>query len=237
MKAIMALPLALGLSLLAFGCSSPGSEGGGPGAHPASGTATPLLPIAPTAASNSAESLSGSGMLPTAMLDVGTQAAEPGAGPALPVPPYAGTPGSVPAGSIPDTLIPVALSILDGVNDVRQENGISALEGDGVLFSIAFARAQDMVDRNYLGHFDPQSASPLASVMMAERGFDGKLAENVSAVSVTFEDVARATLEAWGGSPAFRAVMLDPAFHYSGVGLNWDGQWWKVVQVFAEVRP
>jgi len=226
-----------GLSLLAFGCSSVGSGGSASGTSPTSVTTTPLLPAAPTAAADPEEAVSGSEFSPASTADIGTWTAEPGDGSSLPAPSGTATSGSFLAPSIPDELIPVALSILDGVNDLRRENGLPVLEGDGVLFSIAFARAQDMADRKYLGHFDPQSSSPIASAMMSESGFEGKLAENVSAVSVPFEQVGRSTLEAWSGSPAFQAVMFDRAFRYSGVGLSWDGQWWKVAQVFAEVRP
>lgn len=224
MRPLLRVALAFAIPLLVIGCSSPGTEDFVTASESPVVASTPIAPEPTGLTPSETTGSEGEGSLASAT-SVGTEWAQPGSG------------GSPSAAVSVDDLIPPALAILDGVNDLRQENGLPPLEGDGILFSIAFARAQDMAERKYLGHFDPQGGAPLASVSMTQLGFEGKLAENVSAFSGRIEDAAFKTLEAWGGSPAFRTVMLDPVFRYSGVGLSWDGQWWKVAQVFAEVRP
>jgi uncharacterized protein YkwD len=131
-------------------------------------------------------------------------------------------------------LMPVAQEIVGTVNNERVAQGLPALTASPVLMGVAFERSEDMVARGYFGHEDPEDGSTLAWSLLVGAGFGGRLGESIFATPGNLEDVASIALAAWLSSPAHRDQILNPAFHYTGVGLMGDGTVWKVTQVFAE---
>lgn len=131
-------------------------------------------------------------------------------------------------------LMPVAQEIVGIVNSERIAQGLPALTAPPVLMGVAFERSEDMVARGYFSHEDPEDGSTLAWSLLVGAGFGGRLGENIFATPGDLEDVASIALAAWLGSPAHRDQILNPAFHYTGVGLMGDGTVWKITQVFAE---
>ncbi len=131
-------------------------------------------------------------------------------------------------------LMPVAQEIVRSVNDERTARGLPALAAPASLMEVAFERSEDMVARGYFGHEYPENGSALAWSLLVGAGFGGALGENIFATPGSLEDVASIALAAWLGSPAHREQILNPIFHYTGVGLMGDGTVWKITQVFAE---
>lgn len=159
-------------------------------------------------------------------------------------PPIATSPAASPATAVPagtaeasfrrSVLMPVAQEIVGTVNSERIAQGLPALTAPPVLMGVAFERSEDMVSRGYFSHEDPEDGSILAWSLLVGAGFGGRLGENIFATPGNLEDVASIALAAWLGSPAHRDQILNPAFHYTGVGLMGDGTVWKITQVFAE---
>jgi uncharacterized protein YkwD len=137
----------------------------------------------------------------------------------------------------PAELVPVAEAIADAVNRLRVATGVEPLVVDDGLTRIAFARSADMVLRGYLGHEDPRDGSNLPWLLLTEAGYRGQLGENIFATQAQLEDVVDEAIDGWLRSPAHRSMAMDATFHYTGVGLLSDGEWWKVTQVFAEQLP
>lgn len=137
----------------------------------------------------------------------------------------------------PQELLPTAAAIADSVNRLRAATGVEPLVVDEGLTRLAFARSADMVVRGYLSHEDPVDGSNLPWRLLTEAGYGGLLGENVFATQAPLDEVVDEAVDGWLRNAAHRAVALDPAFRFTGVGLLSDGEWWKVTQVFAGQLP
>jgi uncharacterized protein YkwD len=136
-----------------------------------------------------------------------------------------------------EDLLPTAVAIMSLVNEMRIEAGVTPLTPSAELITIAFERSQAMVERKYLSHTDPFDFSLPVQSLLESEGARGAVAENLFAADVPLDQVPQATLEAWGGSPSHRALLLDERYQFTGVGLQTDGTWWKVTQILAESIP
>jgi uncharacterized protein YkwD len=132
---------------------------------------------------------------------------------------------------------PTADALLLAVNTRRVEAGLPGLKSTPELTRIAQLRAEDMLVRDYFGHLDPISGTPLVELLLKSEGFTGRVAENLYATDAPEKDVVDQVVSAWFESPSHRANLLDPNLVYTGVGLAGDGTWWKVCQVFAQRAP
>jgi uncharacterized protein YkwD len=137
----------------------------------------------------------------------------------------------------PADLLPVATAIADAVNRLRLATGVDPLIVDEGLTRLAFARSADMVVRGYLSHDDPTDGSNLPYRLLTDAGYHGLLGENVFASQADFEHLVDEAVDGWLRSAAQRETALNPSFHYTGVGVLSDGEWWKVTQLFAEDLP
>ncbi len=137
----------------------------------------------------------------------------------------------------PADLLPIAESIAEAINRLRVATGVEPLVIDDGLTRIAFARSADMVVRGYLSHEDPLDGSNLPYRLLTDAGYGGLLGENVFASQADLEDLVDEAVDGWLRSPTHRATAMDPSFHFTGVGVLSDGEWWKVTQVFAGQLP
>lgn len=168
-----------------------------------------------------------------------------GAGSAPFIEPYVPENTRSPSGSVvvpqeiepPADLLPTAQAIAEAINSLRTATGVEPLVMDDGLTHIAFARSADMVVRGYLSHEDPVDGSNLPYRLLTDAGYGGMLGENVFASQADLESLVDEAVEAWLRSPAHRATAMDPSFHFTGVGVLSDGEWWKVTQLFAEQSP
>ena len=139
------------------------------------------------------------------------------------------TPSKLPAPSTP--VAGAAGEQFALVNQDRQTNGVLPLAYSATLARVAQYRAQDMLNRNYFSHYDPET---------------GKVAfvELFHAWGITYakagENIAWSTNPSMAGintlfmnSPEHRDNILNPAFHQVGIGVASDGHKTMVAEVFT----
>jgi uncharacterized protein YkwD len=195
----------------------------------AAATSRPGSPAAPATAEPSADSLAP---------EIGTSApvsapesrVEPA--PAETTAPAAAAPEtSVPAPApAPTPVTPVADApealVLALVNAERAAAGCAAVTPDDGLAAVARAHSEDMRDRGYFDHVDPDGLDPFDR---AERANLSARAENIAAGQ---QDAAE-VMAAWMDSPEHRANILDCELTRLGTGVatGTGGPWWT--QLFA----
>lgn len=117
----------------------------------------------------------------------------------------------------------VAREIFELTNAERVKRGLKPLVWDDELAQIARWRVQDMVERGYYSHYDPQTGELLFAKRCATCGEN--LAEG-------YVPTGRAFVDMWLGSPGHRANMLDPQWTAIGVGVARRRATYVAVQVF-----
>lgn len=152
-----------------------------------------------------------------------------------------GTAGSTPAeeetpaedtGSEPaDTVAAYEQEVFDLVNQIREENGLEPFVYNETLAETARAHSQDMIDRNFFDHTNPDGKSPFDR--MRDNGLSYSMAaENIAAGQRTPEEV----VESWMNSEGHRANILGGCKEL-GVGLALGGSYgYYWTQCFATVR-
>ena len=152
-----------------------------------------------------------------------------------------GTAGSTPAeeetpaedaGSEPaDTVAAYEQEVFDLVNQIREENGLEPFVYNETLAETARAHSQDMIDRDFFDHYNPDGKSPFDR--MRDNGLSFSMAaENIAAGQRTPEEV----VESWMNSEGHRANILGNCEEL-GVGLALGGSYgYYWTQCFATVR-
>jgi uncharacterized protein YkwD len=106
-----------------------------------------------------------------------------------------------------------AVSLL---NADRSANGLSALQVDSRLTSLARNYAQDMIDRNYFSHYNPEGQSPFDRLKQAGISYSAA-GENIG----VNQSVAKAEA-AFMNSSGHRANILNSAYTKVGIGVAYD---------------
>ena len=117
-----------------------------------------------------------------------------------------------PAGSEGDPEIERFVDLIDAH---RQFVGCPPLTWSPALAEVAQAHSNDMVDRSYFSHTNPEGQSP-GDRLDASGVSWSAWAENIAAGQPTAEVV----LEAWLGSPGHRANIENCSLTRHGVGLH-----------------
>ena len=144
------------------------------------------------------------------------------------------TPPEDNSGSETDSEIDVAAweqEVFDLVNQIREENGLEPFVYNETLAETARAHSQDMIDRNFFDHTNPDGKSP----------FD-RMRDNGLSYSMAAENIAmgypspEAVVEGWMNSDGHRANILGGCEEL-GVGLALGGSYgYYWTQCFATVR-
>lgn len=121
--------------------------------------------------------------------------------------------------------------VFDLVNQIREENGLEPFVYNATLAQVARAHSQDMIDRNFFDHYNPDGESPFDR--MTDAGIRWSMAaENIAGGQRTPE----AVVTAWMNSPGHRANILGGCKEL-GVGLALGGSYgYYWTQCFATVR-
>ena len=116
--------------------------------------------------------------------------------------------------------------VLTLVNAERAAAGCRALVADPALAAVARAHSQDMRDRGFFSHENPDGLSPFDR---AERAGISARAENIA----RGQKDAAAVMDAWMNSSGHRANILNCGLTRLGVGVaeGSGGPWWT--QLFA----
>ena len=107
------------------------------------------------------------------------------------------------------------------VNEIRKQNGLSALSENWELSRVARYKSQDMHDKNYFSHTSPTYGSPFD--MMKSFGISYRTAgENIAKCYRT----PQAVVDGWMNSEGHRANILNASFKQIGVGYYANGYYW-----------
>ncbi len=107
------------------------------------------------------------------------------------------------------------------VNEIRRENGLSALSENWELSRVARYKSQDMKDNNYFSHTSPTYGSPFK--MIKDFGISYKSAgENIAKGYKT----PQAVVNSWMNSSGHRANILNSSYNTIGVGYVASGNYW-----------
>lgn len=122
--------------------------------------------------------------------------------------------------------------ILDLVNQERAGQGLPPLSADPSLCTAARLHSQDMIDRDFFDHQNPDGLWPEDRVSAQGYAFH-TVGENIAAGDAS----PYQTMATWMASPGHRANILDPDYQHIGIGRKTGGTWgiyWT--QVFARPR-
>lgn len=108
------------------------------------------------------------------------------------------------------------------VNQIRKENGLSELTLNTELSKVARIKAQDMHDNQYFSHTSPTYGSPFD--MMKQFGISYRTAgENIA----MGQQSPQAVVDAWMNSEGHRANILNSSYTQIGMGYVADGNCWS----------
>jgi len=103
--------------------------------------------------------------------------------------------------------------LIDLINAERSRRYLRTLKKSDVLMQVAEAHSQDMWDRNFTDHVNPDGLSPFDRLRNAGYDFWGA-GENVG----WGQSTAQGVFDWWMASPGHQANMLLPAFTEIGIG-------------------
>lgn len=129
----------------------------------------------------------------------------------------------IPQSSLADqTISAYEAKVIDLINKIRVNQGLSPLTANADLCRVARYKAQDMVDKHYFSHTSPTYGSPFD--MMKTFGISYRTAgENIAYGYSTPESV----VEGWMNSEGHRKNILNPSFTQIGVGYVSNGHYWS----------
>lgn len=124
--------------------------------------------------------------------------------------------------------------VVQWTNNMRQQNGLAALQINAKLNNAALAKVSDMFAKQYFAHVAPDGRD--ASDLALESGYKYiTVGENLALGNYENDE---ALLEAWMDSPGHRANILSEGYLEIGVAVKrgvFEGkQTWLAVQIFGK---
>ncbi|MGP4002002.1 CAP domain-containing protein [Streptomyces sp. 8N706] len=112
--------------------------------------------------------------------------------------------------------------VLTLVNRERARAGCRPVTADRKLAGLAEEYSEDMAERHFFDHTDPDGANPWDRAKLL--GIGGLGGENIA----RGQGDAQAVMDAWMGSPGHRANILNCDYRTLGVGAHFadGGPWW-----------
>ncbi|MGH7541518.1 MAG: CAP domain-containing protein [Gemmatimonadota bacterium] len=114
---------------------------------------------------------------------------------------------------------PIA-ALVTRVNEYRSSIGCPGLRWHGPLSEVAQRHSEDMVQRDFFGHVNPDGESPFDRMRRAGIRWNGPAAENLAA----FIERPETVLQRWLESPGHRANLEDCRYRHHAIGLS-EGRW------------
>lgn len=114
------------------------------------------------------------------------------------------------------------------LNADRAVNGLPALKLNTKLTVLARDYAQDMINRDFFSHYNPEGQSPFDR--MSQYGISYRYAGENLAINRSVEDAEKAFMN----SPGHRANILNANYSEVGIGVKYDGSTVYVVQEFIK---
>lgn len=124
--------------------------------------------------------------------------------------------------------------IFQVINQAREERGFSPLRQDQRLQQIARRHSQDMANRRFFAHFNPDGRDVVERLQTANITDFTAAGENIFSKKKV-EDPAPVVVREWLSSPGHRKNVLNPRYTIGGVGIarGERGELY-VTQVFLE---
>jgi uncharacterized protein YkwD len=135
------------------------------------------------------------------------------------------------------------------INSERRKNNIKPLVLDEQLSNIARAHSQDMANRHFFEHVNPDGESPRDRVRLAGYNCPRIVGENIfqnnlySRVTITGDrktydwnspdEIATSTVHGWMNSSGHRKNILEVNYVKTGVGIAIAGEKVYITQVFC----
>lgn len=133
--------------------------------------------------------------------------------------------------------------IFEFVNDERKKNGLSTLQPEGTLDTIARGHSDDMLARNFFEHVNPDGLAASDRIAIQHRRLIGLTGENIWMSSglnpSEIDKLANEMMygeKGWMNSPGHRANILRPEYTHLGVGIAVKDLEVRATQNFAAVR-
>jgi uncharacterized protein YkwD len=118
------------------------------------------------------------------------------------------------------------------INEQRRAAGVAPLKIDPALVQVARLRGQDMVQRQYFSHLDPQTGDLLFHTLLLERGIEGG-GENLFLVEGQLVQVAERAVAWWMSSHSHAQNVVRATYRRTGVGVVASGVRLYITQIFA----
>lgn len=136
--------------------------------------------------------------------------------------PVVRTPAPAPTTSAPSRAAAAEAEVVRLVNVERAKVGCMPVRSDGALAALAGAFSQDMAQRGFFDHTDPDGDTPWDRASQA--GVTGMGGENIARGQVD----AAAVMASWMNSDGHRANILNCDYKTMGVGVYFadGGPWW-----------
>lgn len=126
---------------------------------------------------------------------------------------------------------------LEMVNTDRDRQGLSPLAAHPVLMQVAQLHAEDMLERGYFSHANPDGALPGYRVDIAGGSFIA-VAENIFTLSGPDASASQETVQqfqlGWMDSPGHRTNILSADYTHFGYGIVASGGQVYGVQLFGQ---
>jgi uncharacterized protein YkwD len=132
------------------------------------------------------------------------------------------------------SLTEMEVIVLQQINQIRQQQGLSALQPNPTLAQVARNYSQQMVSQNFFSHTDPFGNEAVQRVYKAGVEFE-LVGENLYK-SVDAPDPVKDAVEGWMASPGHRANVLRSVFTQTGVGAWQADDTYYFTQLFIQPR-
>jgi uncharacterized protein YkwD len=129
-------------------------------------------------------------------------------------------PSVSPLGTQPQDTLYLTLEqrALESVNRERVALGLRALQMDAHLTQAARQHSQDMAERRFMNHINPDGYSFVDRARLAGIRRTGRIAENLAMHRGTTDPVTD-IVRGWMNSPHHRENILNRRFKYTGLGV------------------
>jgi uncharacterized protein YkwD len=123
-------------------------------------------------------------------------------------------------------------------NAVRRKHHLSPLDKDNSLVATARAHSDDMLERNFFSHVNPDGKTPQKRIAPAYSRTIARAGENIwGGHGYDYSDsqlMARVIVDSWVSSPGHRANLLNPSYTHLGVGVSVLGKEVRATQNFVQ---
>ncbi|WP_122087943.1 CAP domain-containing protein [Halalkalicoccus subterraneus] len=139
------------------------------------------------------------------------------------LPPAEGDPGTTSAGDVSSE--EVEAEIHEQINEIRADHGLSQLEHDDEIAVVARTHSQDMNERDYFSHTNPEGESPADRFGDLYPSECRAVGENLAYIQTGFgsggsaEEIADRIVQGWMDSEGHRENVLREGWDSEGIGV------------------